>query len=163
MMTIEADYAALEADFKTLTTARGDEVQPHEALEIARRYPRAAALSGAIATYVIGYRVKPDQPITAKDPMKAGLALKFSKAVRFENCDHLTSAYELAFTQTAYEREAKLIAMVPFLNASLQDHFDRGLSRRDFTLISEVAVWSAKFVTDNLIKDVAAIGRAMRR
>ncbi|MNS03173.1 hypothetical protein D3C72_345020 [compost metagenome] len=162
-MTTQADFAAMEAEFKALTAARGDDIQPHEALEIARRYPRAAAMSGAVATYVIGYQAKPDQPVTAKDPMKSGLALKFSKAVRFENSDHLTSAYELAFTQTAYEREAKLIAMVPLLNASLQDHFDRGLSRRDFTLISEVAVWSAKFVTNNLVKDVAAIGRAMRR
>ena len=160
-MTLHADHAAMDAEFKALTTACGDDIQPHQALEIARRYPRTAALSGAIATYVIGYAVKLDQPVAAKDPMKAGLALKFSKSIRFENCDHLTSAYELAFTQSAYEREAKLIAMVPFLNASLQDHFDRGLSRRNFTLISEVAVWSAKFVADNLIKDVAAI--AMRR
>lgn len=157
------DLAAMEAAFKALDFERGDSVQAHEALEIARRYPKPAAMSGAVATYVVGYRVKPDQPITAKDPMKGGLALKFSKAIRFENMDHLTSAYELAFTQTAYEREAKLIAMIPFLNTTIQEQFDRGLTRRDFTMLTEVAVWSAKFVTDNLVKDVAAIAKAMRR
>lgn len=149
----------MEAAFKALASARGDNVGAREALEIARRYPRPAAHSGAIATYVIGFQVKPEQRITIKDPMKSGLALIFSKPVHFDNCGHLTAGYELALTQTAYDAEAGLVAMVPFLNASLQDHFDRGLTRQDFTAISQVAAWSAKKVGEYLIKDIGVLKR----
>lgn len=162
-MTTEADMAAMEGEFRILMGDCTEEVDPRDALQIARRYPKAAAISGAVVTYAVGYRVKLDQPITAKDPMKSGPALWLSKSTHFANCDQLIQSFELAFTQTGYDREAALIAMVPCMNASLQLSFDNGLTRREFTLLTEVAVWMAGSISQNLTKDVIAIGKALRR
>lgn len=156
------DLAAMETEFQTLAGNCNVEINPRDALAIARRYPRTAAISGATATYVIGYRVELDQQIKAKDPMKSGFALKFSKPLSFNNYNHLIKGYELAFTQTAYEREASLIAMVPLMNASIQKMFDCGMTRHEFTLMTEVAVWMAATVSRELMRDVTAIGKAMR-
>ena len=158
-----ASHAEMEAAFKALEQERGDNIQPSEALRIARRYPRTAALSGATSTYIIGYQAKFNERISAKNPLKSGLSLMMSKPAHFENLDGLMLSYELAFTQTAHEREASLIAMIPYLTTSLQDHFDRGLTRQDFTLISQVAVWSAHTISTSLIQDVIAIGKALRK
>lgn len=156
------DLAEMEAEFQKLAGNCNLEINPRDALAIARRYPRTAAISGATATYAIGYRMALDQPIKAKDPMKSGLALKFSKSAGFADFNGLINGYELAFTQTAYEREASLIAMVPLINATLQKMFDSGMKRHEFTLMTEVAVWMAATVSRELMRDVIAIGKAMR-
>lgn len=150
----------MNAEFHALHQ-RGGEPDFREVLLIARKYPKLAALSGAVATYVIGYEANLESRISAKDPMKKGLSLKFSKAVSFDNYRQLADAYELAFTQTAYEREAKLISGVAYINAAPDVHFSGGMTRFEFRLVSEVAVWSAAFIGNNLMKDVIAIGRAL--
>lgn len=160
----QASLKAMDDAFIKLHAASRGKFDPiPEALAIARQYPKTAALSGAIATYVIGYQVPVTQRVTAKDPMKSGIGLLMSKAVSYENHRDLYAAYNLAFTQTAYEREAKLISVIPFLNSSLDDHLKEGMTRHEFSLVSQVAVWSAAFITKNLMQDVITIGKAMQR
>ena len=165
-MTVDGTKEALkelnEAFLNSYATNGGD-VDPSEYLALARRYPKSAAMSGSVATYIIGYQAKLDQKISAKDPMKAGIGLMLSKPYSFENQRQLSAAFEVALTQKVYEREAKLVAVIPFVNADMQVHLDNGLTRHDFTLLSQVAVWSAGFIAKNVARDIAAIGRFMNQ
>ena len=156
---LEDDFAAMEAAFKALSSERGDRVEPYQALAIARRYPKAAALSGATFTYLIGFRVKFDEPITIKHPWKSGLGLFFSKPIRFADINQLIAAYELTFTQTGYEREASGIAMIPFFHATFQEALDRGMTLVGFKAATEVAGWTAHQIAGDLATVVARMRR----